>query len=190
MSKRSCASITPKGAATTSTKPASKFSSMNVAGRNSAGWSRRSLPASRSTPKHWWRRSFVASRHSLPRRLMRLCPSSRRLLADAASKNPAFARWARTNTRAHKVPGYAIAVISLKPTGGAPGDATADQMRIMADAAEAFSLGELRVSAEQNIILPYVKKDDLFKIWQMLEDRWPWYCQCGADQRRGLLPGA
>jgi sulfite reductase (NADPH) hemoprotein beta-component len=91
-------------------------------------------------------------------------------LADAVAKNPAFARWVRTNTRAHKAPGFAIAVISLKPTGGAPGDATADQMCAMADAADRFSLGELRVSAEQNIILPYVKQDDLFALWQSLEE--------------------
>jgi sulfite reductase (NADPH) hemoprotein beta-component len=89
--------------------------------------------------------------------------------AQAAAGNPAFARWVRTNTRAHKAPGFAIALISLKPTGGAPGDATGEQMRAMADMADAFSLAELRVSAEQNIILPYVKKDDLFALWQALE---------------------
>ena len=89
-------------------------------------------------------------------------------LRDAAG-NAEFARWVRVNTRAHKVPGYAIAVISLKPTGGAPGDATGDEMRAMADAADKFSLGELRVSAEQNIILPNVKTSDLFALWQDLE---------------------
>ena len=77
----------------------------------------------------------------------------------------------RVNTRAHKAPGYAIAMISLKPTGGAPGDATADQMRAMADAADSYSLGELRVTAEQNIVLPYVKKSDLFALWQDLDER-------------------
>ena len=97
-------------------------------------------------------------------------PDHSQALTDAMAKNAAFARWVRTNTRAHKAPGFAIAVISLKPTGGAPGDATADQMRAMADAADRFSLGELRVSAEQNIILPYVKKDDLFALWQSLEE--------------------
>jgi sulfite reductase (NADPH) hemoprotein beta-component len=68
------------------------------------------------------------------------------------------------------MPGYALAIISLKPTGGAPGDATADQMRAMADAADSFSLGELRVTAEQNIVLPYVKKSDLFALWLNLEE--------------------
>ena len=83
--------------------------------------------------------------------------------------NADFARWARVNTRAHKVPGYTIAVISLKPKGGAPGDATGDEMRALADAADKYSFGELRVSAEQNIILPNVKKSDLFALWQDLE---------------------
>jgi sulfite reductase (NADPH) hemoprotein beta-component len=92
---------------------------------------------------------------------------------DASAGNGAghadFARWARVNTRPHKVPGYAIAVISLKPTGGAPGDTTGEEMRAMADAADAFSFGELRVSAEQNIILPNVRTSDLFALWQDLE---------------------
>ena len=69
------------------------------------------------------------------------------------------------------MPGYAIAVISLKPTGGAPGDATGDEMRALADAADKFSFGELRVSPEQNIVLPYVRKTDLFALWQDLERR-------------------
>jgi sulfite reductase (NADPH) hemoprotein beta-component len=89
-------------------------------------------------------------------------------LAEQRAAEPAFARWMRVNSRAHKAPGYAIAVISLKPTGGAPGDATAEQMRAMADMAEKYSLGELRVSAEQNIILPNVKRSDLFALWREL----------------------
>jgi len=89
-------------------------------------------------------------------------------LNEAMLDNADFARWVRANTRTHKTPGYAIAVISLKPKGGAPGDATADQMRLMADVAEKFSLDELRVSAEQNIVLPNVRKSDLFAAWQQL----------------------
>ncbi len=83
--------------------------------------------------------------------------------------DPAFARWMRINCREHRAPGYAIAVISLKPRGGAPGDATADQMRLVADAAERFSLDEIRVTAEQNLVLPHVKKSDLPALWRMLE---------------------
>ncbi len=88
--------------------------------------------------------------------------------AEALRGNPDFVRWVRTNTRAHKVPGYTIAIISLKPAGGVPGDATAAQMRTMARAGEAYSLGELRISAEQNIVLPHVKKADLLALWRDL----------------------
>lgn len=88
--------------------------------------------------------------------------------AEALRDNPDFVRWVRTNTRAHKVPGHTIAIISLKPAGGVPGDATAAQMRVMARAGEAYSLGELRISAEQNIVLPHVKKADLLALWRDL----------------------
>jgi sulfite reductase (NADPH) hemoprotein beta-component len=97
-------------------------------------------------------------------------PDESAALTAAMRNNPAFARWVRVNTRQHKAPGYALAIISLKPTGGAPGDATAEQMRAMADAADSFSLGELRVTAEQNIVLPHVKKSDLFSLWLDLEE--------------------
>jgi sulfite reductase (NADPH) hemoprotein beta-component len=96
-------------------------------------------------------------------------PAESDALGKAMVRDPAFARWVRVNTRTHKTPGYTIAVISLKPTGGAPGDATADQMRVMADAADAYSLGELRVTAEQNIVLPYVRKSDLYALWRDLK---------------------
>jgi sulfite reductase (NADPH) hemoprotein beta-component len=95
-------------------------------------------------------------------------PSQSERLGDAMLRDPAFARWVRVNTRTHMQPGYAIAVISLKPTGGAPGDATSDQMRVMAAAADTYSLGELRVTAEQNIVLPYVKKSELYALWTEL----------------------
>ena len=57
-------------------------------------------------------------------------PDAAQSVRDAGLKHPEFARWVRINTRAHKAPGHAIAVISLKPKGGAPGDATAEQMRV------------------------------------------------------------
>jgi sulfite reductase (NADPH) hemoprotein beta-component len=87
---------------------------------------------------------------------------------DAKLKHPEFARWARNNLAAHKFDGYTIVNISLKPEGGIPGDATADQMRLMADLAERYSHDELRVSHPQNIILPHVRKDDAYAIWQQL----------------------
>ena len=87
-----------------------------------------------------------------------------RLLAD----DPAFAAWARSSIKSHRVRGYAIVNISLKPIGGVPGDATAEQMRIVADLAEAFSLDEIRVSHEQNLVLPNVRKKDIHGIWKVL----------------------
>ena len=87
---------------------------------------------------------------------------------EAKLLHPDFGRWARNNLAAHRVDGYTIVNISLKPEGGIPGDATAEQMRVMADLAERHSHDELRVSHPQNIILPHVKKDDVFALWQAL----------------------
>ena len=87
----------------------------------------------------------------------------------AKLENPEFARWARTNLVKHKVPGYAIVNVSLKPDGGVPGDASADQMDLLADLADAFSLNEVRVTHHQNIVFPNVRKRDLFALWQRLK---------------------
>ena len=80
----------------------------------------------------------------------------------------AFALWVRTNIHAHKQPGYAIANISLKPIGAPPGDATAEQMDVVADLAERYSFGEIRVTHEQNLVLPHVAQADLYAVWQVL----------------------
>jgi sulfite reductase (NADPH) hemoprotein beta-component len=80
-----------------------------------------------------------------------------------------FDAWARANLFPHRQPGYAIVNLSLKPVGGIPGDATADQMDGVADLVDRFSLGEVRVSHEQNLILPHVKQADLYALWQELE---------------------
>ena len=82
--------------------------------------------------------------------------------------DPDFALWLDQNVAAHKQPGYAIATISLKPVGGIPGDASADQIRVMADLAERFSFAEARVTHAQNIVLAHVRKADLYTIWQAL----------------------
>ena len=87
---------------------------------------------------------------------------------DAKKANRAFAQWAATNTHPHKVPGYAIVTISLKPIGGIPGDASAEQMEAVADIAERHSFAEVRVSHIQNLVLPHVKQADLFAVWQAL----------------------
>jgi len=89
-------------------------------------------------------------------------------LTQARAANPGFARWVETNVHTHKVPGYAIVTISLKPPGGIPGDATAEQMEAIADLADRYSFAEIRVSHVQNLVLPNVKQADLFAIWQAL----------------------
>ena len=84
--------------------------------------------------------------------------------------DPDFAVWVDRNTVAHKEAGYVSAVISLKPVGGIPGDATAEQMRLMADLAKDYSFDELRVMHTQNIVLPHVRKADLHALWTALDE--------------------
>ncbi|WIV51776.1 nitrite/sulfite reductase [Marivivens sp. LCG002] len=84
--------------------------------------------------------------------------------------NPAFASWSDTNLAEHRVDGYAIVSISIKKHGQTPGDATSHQMRVMADLAEAYGHGELRISHEQNVILPHVHKSDLPAVYQALRE--------------------
>lgn len=90
------------------------------------------------------------------------------LSGDIDRTDPDFAVWLDQNVAAHKQPGYAIVNISLKPTGGIPGDASSAQIDLMADLAEKHSFDELRVTHAQNIVLPHVKKADLYAIWQQL----------------------
>ncbi len=84
----------------------------------------------------------------------------------ALATDKAFSNWVRRNVQAHKVAGYAAVTLSLKKTGAPPGDATADQMDAIAELADNFSFGELRVSHEQNLILADVRQTDLFELWQ------------------------
>ena len=88
-------------------------------------------------------------------------PAKSVVLARAGATNPALATWVDQNTVAHRVSGHVLVTISLKPIGGTPGDLTADQMDLVADLAERYSHGEIRVSHEQNLILPHVALDDL-----------------------------
>ena len=83
---------------------------------------------------------------------------------------PDFAHWVKSNVSAHKAPGYAIATITLKTPGQVPGDATAEQMDAIADLMDQFSLGEVRVSHEQNLVLPHVRKKDLPAIYARLKE--------------------
>ncbi|NMW30823.1 nitrite/sulfite reductase [Altererythrobacter sp. RZ02] len=83
--------------------------------------------------------------------------------------DPDFALWVDRNTHRHKHDSYVSAVVSLKPVGGIPGDATAEQMHLMADLAKEYSFDELRVMHTQNIVLPHVKIADLHALWTKLE---------------------
>ena len=80
-----------------------------------------------------------------------------------------FARWVRSNVAPHKRPGYAIVTLSLKPVGGVPGDATDAQMDAVADLADEYSFGEIRVTHEQNLVLADVEQARLYEIWRKLE---------------------
>jgi sulfite reductase (NADPH) hemoprotein beta-component len=79
---------------------------------------------------------------------------------------PGFASWRKRNVHPHKVPGYAAVTLSLKKTGIPPGDVTSDQMDAIAELAERYSFGELRVSHEQNLILADVRQKDLVQLWR------------------------
>ena len=82
-------------------------------------------------------------------------------LERAMAGNPALERWVERNTAPHRVSGHVLVTVSLKPIGGTPGDATADDMELIADLADRYGHGEVRVSHEQNLILPHVALDDL-----------------------------
>ena len=82
------------------------------------------------------------------------------------AENRAFVKWVARNVFKHKKPGYAAVTLSLKKTGVAPGDASSEQMEAVADLADRYSFGEVRVSHEQNLILADVKQSDLFEVWQ------------------------
>ena len=97
------------------------------------------------------------------------CPELNLALDLSLAANPRFAAWVEANVQDHKQPGYAIATISLKPHGGIPGDASADQMDAVAALSEKFSFGEIRVSYKQNLILPDVPKLGLLALWRALD---------------------
>ncbi|WP_165188522.1 nitrite/sulfite reductase [Caulobacter soli] len=87
----------------------------------------------------------------------------------ARAASPSLQRFVRNNVKPHKQPGYAIVEVSLKAIGQTPGDATADQLDVVADLAERYSLDDLRVTHAQNLVLPHVKLDDLAAVHAALE---------------------
>ena len=98
-------------------------------------------------------------------------PPAFETLADdePTSLDPTFKTWYAQNVSRHRQPGYAIATISLKPVGGVPGDATAEQMEALADLLDEYGMAEIRVSHEQNLVLPHVRKKDLPAIYKKLK---------------------
>jgi sulfite reductase (NADPH) hemoprotein beta-component len=90
-------------------------------------------------------------------------------LAAARRVDRQFDAWVGNSVANHKVPGYAIATLSLKPEGGTPGDATAAQMDAIADLADRYSFGEIRVGHEQNLVLPHVAQRELVALWRELD---------------------
>jgi sulfite reductase (NADPH) hemoprotein beta-component len=93
-------------------------------------------------------------------------PDADAAFTQACATNRAFAKWVERNVHSHRVPGYAAVTLSLKKTGVPPGDLTSGQMDFVADLADRYSCGELRVSHEQNLILADVRKSDLYALWE------------------------
>jgi len=105
----------------------------------------------------------VAACFKLPEGVAPIAGSKLHVPADAPAS---FKRWTERNVHAHQIAGYRAVTLSLKRTGQAPGDATDSQMELAADLADQFSSGELRVSHDQNLVLPWVKESDLFALWE------------------------
>ena len=93
-------------------------------------------------------------------------PQYRKSGSEPDFSEPGFVAWKKRNVQAHKVPGYAAVTLSLKKTGVPPGDVTSEQMDAIANLAERYSFGELRVSHEQNLVLADVRRRDLPALWR------------------------
>ncbi|HEY0266845.1 MAG TPA: nitrite/sulfite reductase [Rhizomicrobium sp.] len=116
------------------------------------------------------RGSLTVPREELDRIAAYFAPPAFETLPDEMPKgDAAFQAWTSRNISKHRAPGYAIATISLKAVGEVPGDASADQMDAIADIMDRFSLGEVRVSHEQNLVLPHVRRKDLPAIFAALQ---------------------
>ncbi len=90
-----------------------------------------------------------------------------KLLSNQRMVEPEFDRWMRHNVTAHKRPGYAVVVLSTKAFGIPPGDVTDAQMELVADWADQFGFGDIRISHQQNFVLPDVRADGLLELWQL-----------------------
>ncbi len=104
---------------------------------------------------------------SYPESVKAYTPAGNGLPADAsAADKTQFTKWLERNVKGHKVQGYKNVHLSVKRVGQAPGDVTDTQMDAIADMADKFSCGELRVTHDQNVLLPFVREEELFALWQ------------------------
>ena len=145
-------------------------------------------PARRSRHRARRRRSSASPRiSSIPtyRDFERDSVAYRAALADSRP----FSRWAERNVQRHKRKGYAIVTLSLKRTGTPPGDATADEMDAIAELAERYSFGEVRVTHEQNLVLADVLQNDLHGLWVRLQALGLRDAEHRPPHRHRLLPG-
>lgn len=92
-------------------------------------------------------------------------------LQQQLQDNEAFKHWYNVNTFEHKVSGYRVVNLSLKPTGVAPGDVSAEQLDVIADLADQYSFGELRTTHNQNIVFADVEQEQLFEVWEKLKEQ-------------------
>ena len=102
-------------------------------------------------------------------------------LTQPLNQDLLFTSWHEHNVKPHKQPGYAIVTVALKETGVAPGDATDSQLEYLADLADEFSFGEIRISHQQNVVLADVAQEQLYSLWQKLDT------QSLASPNLGLL---
>jgi sulfite reductase (NADPH) hemoprotein beta-component len=91
-------------------------------------------------------------------------------LAEQCKSSTGFAQWYRTNTASHKMPGYRIVTLSVKQSGSPPGDVTSEQLDAVADLADTYGFGEVRVTHQQNLVLPDVPITQVLALWEALKD--------------------
>ncbi|PLZ02661.1 nitrite reductase [Burkholderia sp. WAC0059] len=110
------------------------------------------------------------SQLAAPTRRAGIDPQAAQRLREASAQTPPLARWLERNVAAHKDPSLRIVTLSFKRPLQAPGDASADQLDLLADLVERFSAGEARITHTQNVVLPWVRADDLLPLWEAARD--------------------
>jgi sulfite reductase (NADPH) hemoprotein beta-component len=90
-------------------------------------------------------------------------------LEDLCTRDPIFKQWVGRNTEDHRIPGYRIVTLSLKATGYAPGDITAEQLELVAELSDLYAFGEIRSTHQQNLVLGDVPVSKLYELWQRLQ---------------------